>query len=319
MATTVLSTDQVPPAERAGYWSDIIWRSFGRLRSDTHGDANFSGNVSQRELGAVRVSRLDASRHRVVRTAGSSGASDPGYLKLVVQHRGHSLFEQDGRRALLGPGTWSLYDTTKSYTVTTPDAVKLDILLLPREALMRGHPELERLFVHRLRADTGLSRLACDMIRHAVEEAASSPLRHARETERGDSIVHAVRLALFEQCGLAKPLSPRWILCDRIKEHVERRLCDPSLDSNSIARALNCSKRSLHKAFEDESCTLHQFIWTRRLDGARRELENARTEGRSITGIAFAWGFISPEHFSRVFRARYGSSPTEWRRNHRTS
>lgn len=319
MAITVLSTDQVRPAERAGYWSDIIWHSFGRLRSETYSDEDFSGHVSQREFGAVRLSRLDASRHRVVRTAGSRGASDPGYLKLVVQHRGHSLFEQNGRRALLGPGTWSLYDTTQSYTVSTPDAVTLDVLLLPREALLRGHHELERLFVRCLSADTGMSRVACDTIRRAMEEETAPSRQPALESDRGEAIVRMVRLALLEQARIAKPLSPRWVLRDRIKEHVERRLSDPSLDPESIARALNCSKRSLHKAFESEHCTLHQHIWAQRLEGARRDLENARPCGRSITEIAFAWGFSSPEHFSRIFRARYGASPRQWRLSRRPS
>jgi len=316
MPSTVHSTDQVRPAERAGYWSDIIWRSFGRLRSDTYGDENFSGHISQREFGEVRVSRLDASRHRVVRTAGSKGASDPGYLKLVVQHQGHSVFEQDGRRALLSPGTWSLYDTTRSYTVSSEDTVRQDVLLLPRAPLLRGQRDFARLFVRCLSAGSDMSRLACDMIRGAAEENTHARLSDA---ERGRDIVRMVRLALIEQSGSPVPLSPRWLLLDRIKAHVGRRLTDPGLDSESIARALNCSKRSLHKAFEAEPATLHQHIWAQRLDGARRELENAQQDARSITEIAFAWGFSSPEHFSRIFRARYGASPRDWRCNRRTS
>lgn len=314
MASTVLTTDCVRPAERAAYWSDLIWRSFGRLRSDTYGDDRFCGHIALRDFGNVRVSRLDASRHRVVRTAGSAGLSDPGYVKLVVQHSGHSLFEQNGRRALLGPGTWSVYDTTRSYTVATPDAVSIDVLLLPRDELLQGRRDLEDLFVRRLSARTGISRLACATIRSAVESTEGD-----LQPETGDTIVRLVRLALFEHAGIHRPLSPRWILRDRIKELVGRRLADPSLDSEAIARALNCSKRSLHKAFEGEACTLHQHIWEQRLESARRELEQPRHSARSITEIAFAWGFTSPAHFSRAFRARFGASPREWRAGARES
>jgi AraC-like DNA-binding protein len=91
------------------------------------------------------------------------------------------------------------------------------------------------------------------------------------------------------------------------------------LDADSIAQALNCSKRSLHKAFEAETRTLHQHIWARRLEGVRRDLEDAALGTRSITEIAFAWGFSSPEHFSRIFRARYGLSPREWRHQRKHS
>lgn len=307
MAASELSTDLVPPAERAGYWSDILWHAFGRLRSDTLGDEGFSGHIRQRTTGDVSVARLDANAHRVVRTAANRDSGDPGALKLVVQRRGHSLFEQDGRRAYLDPGTWSLYDTTRSYSVSSPDAVKLDVLLLPRHALLGGHPELEDLLVRRLPACVGLSRVACETIRQA-SEAPEGPL----PGETGERIVRLVRLALLEQARLERPLAARAILRERIVEFVERHLPEPGLDADAIAAALRCSKRSLHKAFEGERCTLSQHIWEQRLDAARRDLE-ACVPGRSITEVAFAWGFSSAAHFSRAFRARFGASPREWR------
>lgn len=311
MIPLTLSTDRVRPAERAGYWSDIVSRSFGRLRSDTYGDAGFNGRVSQVVAGEVRLSRLEATRHRVVRTAGSSGASDPGFLKMVVQHRGHSLFEQDGRRAIVGPGCWSLYDTTRSYTVDSPAPVVLDVLLLPRKALLRGRVELEALLVRSLSGGAGMSRVACQRISAAIAGAlnGASP---ADARALGETILRLVRLALLEQAGIEKPLSQRWVMLERIKEHVERRLDDPGLDADSIARALNCSKRTLHYAFEPDGQSLHQHIWGSRLEAARRDLEAAGIQRRSITEIAFARGFSSAAHFSRAFRARYGASPRQW-------
>ena len=121
-----------------------------------------------------------------------------------------------------------------------------------------------------------------------------------------------MRLALLEQAGIEKPLSQRWVMRERIKEFVERRLADPGLDAETIARALNCSRRTLHYAFEREEISLHQYIWGLRLGAARRDLESGRCRERSITDVAFAWGFSSPAHFSRAFRARYGASPSQW-------
>ena len=39
---------------------------------------------------------------------------------------------------------------------------------------------------------------------------------------------------------------------------------------------------------------------------------------RPVLDADATWGFNSPEHFSRIFRARYGLSPREWRM-HRSS
>jgi AraC-like DNA-binding protein len=303
-----LSTDDAPARERVAYWSDLVWRSFGRLRSDTYGDADFSGSISMMDLGAVRLCRLQAARHRVVRTAGCRGLSDPGYLKMVLQRRGKSLFEQDGRTAWLRPGDWSLYDTTRSYIVSAPCPVDLHILLLPREGILRGRAELAQLLVRRLRGASGMGRVACEAIETALEQADAG----REPTDAGNRIVDLLHLALLEQSGERLEGTSGSVLRMRIKRHVEENLHDPELCVDSIARALNCSKRALHKAFEHEDCTLHGYIWERRLEAARKALEGGAERPRSITHVAFASGFNSAAHFSRAFRARYGASPREW-------
>ena len=307
----ILSTDDVLPQQRAAYWSDLVWHSFGRLRSDTYGDEDFTGHIALHDLGEVRLCRLQASRHRVVRTAGTRGLSDPGYLKMVVQLRGRSLFEQDGRIACLKPGDWSLYDTTHSYLVSSTAPVDLHILLLPREGILRGRPELAQLLVRRLRATSGMGKVACDAIAQAFGQGGAG----ASPAATGARIVELLHLSLLEHYGLRLAPQRPSVLRERIKLHVQQKLVDPGLGIESIARALNCSKRALHKSFEREGHSLRDYIWDRRLQRALGELEGERHAGGSITDIAFASGFSSAAHFSRMFRARYGSSPREWRRN----
>jgi AraC-like DNA-binding protein len=74
----------------------------------------------------------------------------------------------------------------------------------------------------------------------------------------------------------------------------------------------------LHEAvsalvFESEPQTLNQYIWARRLERSRQELENPAQRGQTITQIALAWGFSNVSHFSRAFRERYECSPREVR------
>lgn len=310
-ATTLLTTDLVPERERTRYWCDMIWHAFGGLRSDTYGDPCFTGRIHQADFGEVRVCRLEASRHRVVRTAGARSTSDPGYLKLVVQHRGSSVFEQDGRVARIAPGEWSLYDTTDSYAVSNPEPVEQHVLLLPRDALLRGQRAIESLLVRPLRASAGLGRIACEAVRTAVEEAERTP--SSLRPELGDTLTHLIRLALLEQLADVTPRTGRQIMRLRIRAHIERRLDDAELSLDSIARELKCSKRLLHRAFQEDGCTPLEYIRLRRLERVRDDLENPTLAARSITDIAFRWGFSSAAHFSRSFRSRFGSSPRDWR------
>lgn len=98
----------------------------------------------------------------------------------------------------------------------------------------------------------------------------------------------------------------------RIEAYIRDQIRDPDLSIDKIASALRCSKRYLQMAFAacDRSITDH--IWTTRLDGCRGDL--ARRSDRTISEIAFAWGFSSSAHFSRAFRKRYGVTPSEFRR-----
>lgn len=302
-AFSLLSTDAAPAHERVGYWGDLVQRSFGRLRSQTYGDERFHGEIRRLEFGELRLCRLEASRHRVERTSGAAGISDPGDLKMVVQRKGRSLFEQDGRQAWLAPGAWSVYDTTKSYTVTNPGDVLQHVLLLPRR-ILAGADALRELLVRPLSGTAGMGRVACETIAHAFDSSGEA---------QGETILHQVRLALLEQSGARVPLGARSMLRERIQAFVIQRLQDPALDVETIAGALGRSKRALHKAFEGQDDSLHRYLWLSRLEFARRQLEDPRHAARSITSILFGAGFTSAAHFSRMFRQRYGASPREWR------
>ena len=46
-----------------------------------------------------------------------------------------------------------------------------------------------------------------------------------------------------------------------------------------------------------------------------RELAEHGQSEKSISAIAFEWGFNSSAHFSRLFKSQVGVAPTSYRRN----
>ncbi|MFF7653109.1 helix-turn-helix transcriptional regulator [Streptomyces sp. NPDC007983] len=70
--------------------------------------------------------------------------------------------------------------------------------------------------------------------------------------------------------------------------------------------------RYLHKLFQEQRTTVGRWIRQRRLEECRKELARGGRSSRTVAAVAQHWGFISPAHFSRVFRAAYGMSPREW-------
>jgi AraC-like DNA-binding protein len=72
--------------------------------------------------------------------------------------------------------------------------------------------------------------------------------------------------------------------------------------------------RYLHHLFSDQDETVARYILRRRLEACSRALLSPSQRGRTVTAIAFDYGFNSPTHFGRVFRAKFGATPREYRR-----
>ena len=129
----------------------------------------------------------------------------------------------------------------------------------------------------------------------------------------GEAIVELVRLSLRELAGRADGRTQLEAFRDRIRVHIGRHLRDPELSLDHIANAMNCSKRQLHKAFSAEDHTLAHTIQRLRIEGCMGELADPARAGRTITEIAFSWGFNNTAHFSRVFREHTGVPPSAFR------
>jgi AraC-like DNA-binding protein len=80
-----------------------------------------------------------------------------------------------------------------------------------------------------------------------------------------------------------------------------------------IAAAGGMSRRAIQLAFRRQlDTTPTAYLRRVRLDGAHRELLDARPDGGlTVTDVAYRWGFSSPSRFAERYRAAYGVSPSE--------
>jgi transcriptional regulator GlxA family with amidase domain len=104
----------------------------------------------------------------------------------------------------------------------------------------------------------------------------------------------------------------RAAMCAAVRRHVRANLGDPTLGPESIAHANAMSIRALHALFEDTGESIGTLVRRERLARCHQDL--SQPNGGSVTEIAFRWGFRDAAHFARVFKERYGTTPSEIRR-----
>ncbi|UUX97586.1 helix-turn-helix domain-containing protein [Aquabacterium sp. J223] len=312
-SNTAFDTSQVPLRERVGFWSDCVGRLFPGLRSDAYGDTEVDGRATTVLAGDVRLTRLEATRHHVTRSAQRLRDSERGYLKIVAPWVGCAGVQQKGREAWVTPDQWSLYDTTESYAVANPARVEHLIVMVPKDRLAERGLALDPLMARRLGGSGGIARVALDTMRTAYRELPGMHPQAALAV--GDAITQFVHLAMLDLAGIGTAVTQREALRERIKQHVTEHLGDAHLTVDAIALAMNCSRRQLYNAFAEEPDGVAGYVLRRRLDACRQTLADRGQAHRSITDIAVAFGFSNMAHFSRAFRAHLGAAPSDYRRS----
>ena len=297
-------------SERLALWGEFVRRHIGELEADTFGDANFDGRLALAEHRRLMVFGIDVTRHRVVRTPRAMRADDRGMVKIVAQLKGVGCFEQAGRKATLLPGEWVFYDATQTYTLANFHAVSQAAIFLPREDLLRQGIDLDRSVARRF-TRTGYAAAKVFQAIVGAQSALTSATAPADDLD--ERLAELVKQALLEEDGVATDAGLRHALKGKVAQIIAANLRDPGLSLDAIAEASGCSKRYLHKLFESENQTLNSLIWNRRLEQARNEIGDPVQAPRTITDIAFSWGFSSSSHFSRLFRDRFGLSPRDFR------
>ncbi|MFD1252697.1 Transcriptional activator FeaR [Devosia equisanguinis] len=100
---------------------------------------------------------------------------------------------------------------------------------------------------------------------------------------------------------------------ERAELFIDARLADDQLDAAYVAHSLGVSRTVLYQLFQS-SGGVARYILGRRLERLARALRRS-TETRSISQLAFAFGFASESHCSKAFRSAYGMPPGQYRKD----
>lgn len=313
-ATRLLSTAAVEPRERFPFWRDAVCATFVALDCERpEGAAAFSGEIATSALGVLQVSEVASDPHRAERSRRHiSRASDDDIL-LSYQIEGRCRLAQDGRTADLLPGCFSLYDSARPYRLAFPGRSRQLVLKMPRPAL-RAHCEdvPEASVARAVAADQDGGDLAGAVFRSLLRTR--GVLEEPDRSRVAAVLLEAVGMAVAATAPAGAPVrASTGASLRRVKHAVEALLARHDLTAGMVGARSGMGVRALGRLFAAEGTSPMRYVWARRLELCHRDLQEPRLSARTVTEIAFSWGFNDPAHFSRAYKSRYRVSPRQSR------
>jgi len=307
MSDTVrsLSTSGLAPKRQIQCWTDALTDLCGHFDVDPLEASSFEGRVNYTTVSKLKLCQIEASQHRIAHTISRARLSGHPYVKILFQTHGISYFEQNGRHIVVMPGDCLAYDVSCPHTIVSPAHTRHEVVIVPKELLLERGFRLAKMSACKLSARTGTGRIAHDFVHAVFDEATKLSPNNAVGV--ADSLIDLLLLPLREADAMFDRVGPEAMYV-RAQGFIREHLRDPDLSIDQISAALGCTKRYLHMLFSDRGMTVSDYIWQTRLQNCRHELETQA--GKTITDVAFSWGFSSSSHFSRVFRKYFGFVPS---------
>lgn len=307
-----LTTGPTDPEQVRGFgkWKDFVHDNYPWLEHRNHSIGDFSAEVSAFRLGNGMLTTISAGSCEVIRTKCLAERSEEGFIKVMWQMAGQMYLEQDQKQVLVLPGQATVCDTARPYRIHLSDKAHFAVLMLPYLALPGWETISQRLCGSQL-AETGSMRAALGAL------LALTGMPQTFVTDAGATVSQAIQLMLtssmHRSAGVTRAsgsLNPR---LNKAQRHILQHIGDPKLDADDLAEALCMSRRSLYMLFKEYKLTPGKMIHDMRLQRCMDTLSDPAQQNRKITDIAFDHGFGDYATFSRLFKAQYGVTPSEYR------
>src|SRR5450830_1154380 len=311
-----VSTDGLAEHERNKSWMTFLTTHLGReteygahreIAFTPAHNQEFKGLLEFGSIGTLGINRILSSPSRFSRTPDKHQCNNSPAM-IIVQLRGTAYVRQEERATCLLPGYWSVFDTDIPFSVEY--AEQNEHLILMQDMDCDWRHELRKIGQRSLGED-GLGRTVRDLMISTYREC--TEMHAAAAQASADAIGKLLQAALTD--AASHPQTPS-VQRQKIQltNYIDAHLSLENLGICQIAEALGYSVRQVHRIFQEQAgMTVSQYIWNCRLNRSFEELNDTANDHRSITEIAFAWGFNSSAHFSRAFKDLYGISPRKCR------
>jgi len=306
----MFSTDLIPAADRIDAWEWNARPFCGDCRFQFPNRRTFHGSIASRKLGGLGLWRFSSSSLFFQKFPTEVARPENSSCTVITQLEGSRWYMQNGMVVILKPGDSTLIDSAAPWSSDClGDCARL-YLCVPRWIMEERLRTATIPTAHRISGTTTSGASLFHMASSLYREA--DALGH----EESAAMLEAYFDILSECLGLprrAAAAAGESDLLSRLETFIEGHLAEPALGPAEVAAAAGISVRHAHRLFSRKGCTMGEWVRQRRLEQCRSDLADPCLRERSITDIAFDWGFSESAHFSRSFKQQFGVCPRTFR------
>jgi AraC-like DNA-binding protein len=307
------STDEIPEADRAGYWREHYGHVMLRVDIEPARDQVFQ--ACNRVLSLPTLQLMDASSSPMRISRQGQYLADGNDDVVVALNRGGSvLIESHGREHSLRSGEAIILSGGEAASFHRASPGRSLTLRLPRMGFESTVVSLDDALMRPIAADQGALKLlehyvlwmlqTCDLMDRPLLNLS---VRHVQDL---------LALAIGPTASFADTARTRGLRAARLKlakSHIVAHSHRRDLSVGSVAASLGVTPRYVQRLFEAEGTTFSEYLIGQRLARAHRLLSDTDAAHSAISAIAYDVGFGDLSYFNRRFRRRYGMTPREVR------
>lgn len=279
----------------------------------------FLGDIVHRELAGVGFTLVRTNAPRLRGQASTSLDPIASKCYLVLQIQGECVVRQQDDVVAMSQGDMVLLDPGHDCEITPHGLITHASVHVP-QAELRDLLQAQGSLFRKIDKGCLSGRMLRDLLLHTCQVY----LDEFADIDHHDPSLSRVFMTLLTgawrqsatgaaEVALPNVSSSRWL---RAQMFVRENLPDPDLGADTLAGYLGISRRQIHRLFESFGASPVQYIQKARLARAAQCLANPAFSDKSITEVAYLWGFLDSAHFSQAFKRAYGVSPSGYRREH---
>jgi AraC-like DNA-binding protein len=268
----------------------------------------FTARISARSAGPLRFAKSESTDYRIARSREDIAKAPADHYSIYLQMSGQTVSVANDHTTVLNANDVALYDGREPFHGM--HSGQRAIAVIPRAIIDRRAPWLRQRRSHKLVSNSPFVDLAR---RHVIAlNDSHAVLSDTATMLLTENLCNLVALATVADVPPSR-LQPE-LQIEALLAVCRQHLHEPDLSPQFVADRLGVSIRTLHSRFTQIGETFGRWVLDHRLEACHSALRDENQYGLNISEIAYRWGFNDLSYFNKAFRARFGMTPSECRR-----